>query len=171
MTSCPLHSAQAFAFRRADGTVMTWGHEALGGNSKRVKDQLVDVKQILGLRDAHVLDCENLIVSLVSLSIYVYDVSMPCTSAYPHIIPNISYHITSYHILSYPIISYHIRSYIKLFTSKTFMFDVTSLTILFPPFWLEEPCVFPLVELFRGGCWLAMDEVLAPPAVHDTWIT
>eukprot|EP00434_Breviolum_minutum_P039178 symbB.v1.2.034781.t1/scaffold4552.1/size38125/1 len=39
--------ALAFAFRRADGTVMTWGHEALGGNSKRVKDQLVDVKQIV----------------------------------------------------------------------------------------------------------------------------
>lgn len=28
------------------------------------------------------------------------------------------------------------------------MFEVTSLTILFPPFWLEEPCVFALLELF-----------------------
>ncbi len=126
VTSCTLHSAQAFAFRRTDGTVMTWGHEALGGNSRRVKDQLVDVKQILGLRDALVFECTNLVVSLVSPSIYVYHPSIPCTSAYSHIIPNhiisscliISYHITSYHI-----ISYHISISLPFFTYE-YMYNI-----------------------------------------------
>eukprot|EP00435_Cladocopium_sp_Y103_P024184 s2830_g5.t3 len=43
-------TAKAFAYRRSDGSVLTWGHEACGGSSKRVRDQLVDVEQILGAR-------------------------------------------------------------------------------------------------------------------------
>jgi len=43
-------TAKAFAYRRSDGSVLTWGNEACGGSSKRVRDQLVDVEQILGAR-------------------------------------------------------------------------------------------------------------------------
>ena len=43
-------TAKAFAYQRSNGSVLTWGHESCGGSSKGVRDQLVDVEQILGAR-------------------------------------------------------------------------------------------------------------------------
>eukprot|EP00439_Symbiodinium_sp_Y106_P057139 s4452_g8.t1 len=45
-------TAPAFALRRADGSVVTWGHKDGGGDSSKVQDQLRNVQEIRGTAGA-----------------------------------------------------------------------------------------------------------------------